>query len=61
MRLLLSGLKPLSFQELGMTQEQIAIVEKILKNFGMVLSTGPTSSGKQPPSIQFYLFKQTRS
>jgi len=31
MRLLLSGLKPLSFQELGMTQEQIAIVEKILK------------------------------
>lgn len=47
MRLLLSGLKPLSFQELGMTQEQIAIVEKnIKKTFGMVLSTGPTSSGK---------------
>ena len=47
MRLLLSGLKPLSFQELGMTEEQIAIVEKnIKKTFGMVLSTGPTSSGK---------------
>jgi len=47
MRLLLSGLKPLSFQELGMTQEQIAMVEKnIEKTFGMVLSTGPTSSGK---------------
>ncbi len=60
MRLLLSGLKPLSFQELGMTQEQIAMVEKnIKKTFGMVLSTGPTSSGKTTTqySILSYLNK----
>ena len=60
MRLLLSGLKPLSFQELGMTSEQIAMVEKnIKKTFGMVLSTGPTSSGKTTTqySILSYLNK----
>lgn len=47
MRLLLSALKPLSFVELGMTNEQIVILERnIKKTFGMILSTGPTSSGK---------------
>jgi type IV pilus assembly protein PilB len=47
MRLLLSSIKPLSFSELGMTQKQSEIVEKnIKKTFGMILSTGPTSSGK---------------
>ncbi len=47
MRLLLAGLKPLSFTDLGMTQEQAKIVERnIKKTFGMILSTGPTSSGK---------------
>ena len=47
MRLLLSSIKPLSFSELGMTQDQIAVVEKnIKKTFGIILSTGPTSSGK---------------
>ena len=47
MRLLLAGAKPLSFAELGMTPDQVATIEKnIKKTFGMVLSTGPTSSGK---------------
>lgn len=47
MRLLLASIKPLSFLELGMTQAQAEIVEKnIKKTFGMILSTGPTSSGK---------------
>ncbi len=47
MRLLLAGLKPLSFADLGMTQEQTKVVERnIKKTFGMILSTGPTSSGK---------------
>ncbi|MEW5805293.1 MAG: GspE/PulE family protein [Patescibacteria group bacterium] len=47
MRLLLASIKPLSFLELGMTQVQAEMVEKnIKKTFGMILSTGPTSSGK---------------
>ncbi len=47
MRLLMASTKPLSFTELGMTPDQIAIVNKnIKKTFGIILSTGPTSSGK---------------
>ncbi|KKU16085.1 MAG: Type IV-A pilus assembly ATPase PilB [Parcubacteria group bacterium GW2011_GWC1_45_9] len=47
MRLLMASTKPLSFSELGMTKAQSVILEKnIKKTFGMVLSTGPTSSGK---------------
>ncbi len=60
MRLLLAGLKPLSFTDLGMTQEQAQIVERnIKKTFGMILSTGPTSSGKTTTqySILSYLNK----
>lgn len=47
MRLLTAAIKPLSFAELGMLADHIKIVEaNIQKTFGMVLSTGPTSSGK---------------
>ncbi len=47
LRLLLAAIKPLSFLELGMTNEQVVILERnIKKTFGMILSTGPTSSGK---------------
>jgi type IV pilus assembly protein PilB len=47
MRLLTATLKPFSFAELGMLPDHIAIVEaNIHKTFGMILSTGPTSSGK---------------
>jgi len=47
MRLLTASAKPLSFAELGMTDKQAEIVgENIKKTFGMVLSTGPTGSGK---------------
>ena len=60
MRLLLAAQKPLSFAELGMTQEQIAVLERNIKRtFGMILSTGPTSSGKTTTqySILSYLNK----
>ena len=60
MRLLLAAQKPLSFAELGMTQEQVAILERNVKRtFGMILSTGPTSSGKTTTqySILSYLNK----
>jgi len=47
MRLLMASAKPLSFAELGMTNDQVALIEQnIRKTFGMVLSTGPTSHGK---------------
>jgi type IV pilus assembly protein PilB len=47
MRLLTSAAKPLSFAELGMLEDHIKVVEaNIRKTFGMILSTGPTSSGK---------------
>ncbi len=47
MRLLTAAIKPLSFAELGMLEDHIQIVEaNIRKTFGMILSTGPTSSGK---------------
>lgn len=47
MRLLTAATKPLSFAELGMLPDHVKIVEKnIKKTFGMILSTGPTSSGK---------------
>lgn len=47
MRLLTAAIKPLSFTELGMLDDHVKLVEaNILKTFGMILSTGPTSSGK---------------
>lgn len=47
MRLLTAAIKPLSFAELGMAEDHVKIVEaNIYKTFGMILSTGPTSSGK---------------
>jgi len=47
MRLLTGTTKPMSFAELGMLPETIAIVEEnIKKTFGMILVTGPTGSGK---------------
>lgn len=47
MRLLTAAMKPLSFAEVGMLEDHIKIVEaNIYKTFGMILSTGPTSSGK---------------
>lgn len=47
MRLLLGGIKPLSLAELGMLDDHIKITQKnSKKTFGMILSTGPTSSGK---------------
>ncbi|MCX5702790.1 MAG: GspE/PulE family protein, partial [Candidatus Omnitrophica bacterium] len=47
MRLLTSSTKPMSFQELGMLEETIKIVENnITKTNGMILITGPTGCGK---------------
>jgi len=47
MRLLTSSTKPMSFQELGMLEDTIKIVENnITKTNGMVLITGPTGCGK---------------
>jgi type II secretory ATPase GspE/PulE/Tfp pilus assembly ATPase PilB-like protein len=47
MRILAGAQKPLSFQELGMMDDTIAILEEnIKKTYGMILTTGPTGSGK---------------
>lgn len=47
LRLLASATKPMSFEELGMLEETIKIVEgNISKTYGMILVTGPTGSGK---------------
>lgn len=47
MRLLEATAKPLSLEELGMLPHTVTAVEKALKKaYGMVLSTGPTGSGK---------------
>ncbi len=47
MRLLTSSTKPMSFQELGMLNDTIQVVENnITKANGMILITGPTGSGK---------------
>ncbi len=47
MRLLTGSTKPMSFQELGMMEETVTIVENnITKTTGMILATGPTGSGK---------------
>jgi len=47
MRLLTSSTKPMGFQELGMLEDTIKIVENnITKTNGMILITGPTGCGK---------------
>jgi len=47
MRLLTSSTKPMSFQELGMLEDTIKVVENnITKTNGMILITGPTGCGK---------------
>lgn len=47
MRLLTGSSKPMSFQELGMLDDTIKVVEKnITKTNGLILVTGPTGSGK---------------
>ena len=47
LRLLASATKPMSFEELGMLEETVKILEEnILKTYGMILVTGPTGSGK---------------
>ncbi|HVO29026.1 MAG TPA: GspE/PulE family protein [Candidatus Paceibacterota bacterium] len=47
MRLLESSEKPLSLEELGMTPESIDVINQNLrKAYGMILSCGPTGSGK---------------
>lgn len=47
MRLLEASQKPPSLEELGMTQENAKIVsENLKKAYGMILSCGPTGSGK---------------
>ena len=47
MRLLTASQKPMSFQELGMLDDTIKVVEENLtKTSGMILVTGPTGSGK---------------
>jgi type II secretory ATPase GspE/PulE/Tfp pilus assembly ATPase PilB-like protein len=47
MRLLESAQKPLSLEELGMTPEVAKIVsENLKKSYGMLISCGPTGSGK---------------
>jgi type IV pilus assembly protein PilB len=47
MRLLTGSTKPMGFQELGMLEDTIKIVENnITKTNGMVLITGPTGCGK---------------
>ncbi|MGC9046552.1 MAG: GspE/PulE family protein [Minisyncoccia bacterium] len=47
MRVLPASQKPLSFEQLGMLDDTIKLVEKaISKTYGMVLVCGPTGSGK---------------
>ncbi|MBU6141763.1 GspE/PulE family protein [Patescibacteria group bacterium] len=47
MRLLTAAQRPLSFEEIGMLDDTIAIIkENIAKSFGMVLISGPNGSGK---------------
>jgi len=47
MRLLESSQKPLSLEELGMTPEVAKIVsDNLKKSYGMLISCGPTGSGK---------------
>ena len=47
MRLLESTQKPLSFEELGMTEANSKIlIENLKKAYGMIISCGPTGSGK---------------
>ncbi len=47
MRLLESSEKPLSLEELGLSSEDDAIVtENLKKAYGMIISSGPTGSGK---------------
>lgn len=47
MRLLLGAVKPLSFEELGMLEDVVKVLSlNILRSFGMILTTGPTGSGK---------------
>ena len=47
MRLLEASQKPLSLEELGMRPEDAkAVTENLKKSYGMILSCGPTGSGK---------------
>ncbi|MCD6568986.1 Flp pilus assembly complex ATPase component TadA [bacterium] len=47
MRLLTGSIRPMSFQELGMLEDTIKIVQNnITKTHGMILVTGPTGCGK---------------
>ncbi|MEK7612476.1 MAG: GspE/PulE family protein [Patescibacteria group bacterium] len=47
MRLLSASERPMSFEELGISQENIALIrDNAKKTFGMILVTGPTGSGK---------------
>jgi type IV pilus assembly protein PilB len=47
MRLLSATQRPLSFEELGMLEDTVKIVEEnIKKTYGMILICGPTGSGK---------------
>jgi len=47
MRLLSASARPLSFTELGMSQDtKTTLIDNIRKTFGMVLVCGPTGSGK---------------
>jgi len=47
MRLLTAAQRPLSFQEVGMLDDTIKVIEEnIKKSYGMVLVCGPTGSGK---------------
>ncbi len=47
MRLLAATAKPLSLADLGMAEDTIKLVEEnMVKTFGVILSTGPTGSGK---------------
>ncbi len=47
MRLLESSEKPLSLEELGLSQEDTKVVtENLKKAYGMIISCGPTGSGK---------------
>lgn len=47
MRLLASTQRPLSFEEVGMSERDIKILkENIKKTYGMILVSGPTGSGK---------------
>ena len=54
MRLLSSRSRQFSLGDLGMNDKDLAKVKAGFKRpYGMVLSTGPTGSGKPPPSMQF--------